>query len=263
MGSAALTVLPRLNLSGLLTLVICIVLWELAIRLGGVHYDYLPPPTAIAGGFVELVRSGQLAADILHTVQSVLVGWVIAMVLGVGLGVLLGSSPLVRRYSLATIEVLRPMPAIAFVPVALLLFGFSIETELIVIILPSLWPVVINTMGGVMGIHARLFEVGRTFRLPRATVIAKILLPAALPAILVGARISMTLALVLAIVAEMVGNPTGLGYAVVRDQQALRPDLMFADVVVIGVLGILLNAVLVGAVAAFFPAASGRLREAG
>jgi ABC-type nitrate/sulfonate/bicarbonate transport system permease component len=255
--------LPRINVSGLVTLVVCVLLWEVAIRAGGLRYEYLPPPSAIVGGFIELARSGQLAIDTLHTVQSVIIGWAVAMLLGVVLGLLLGTSPLIRRYSLATIEVLRPMPAIAFVPVALLLFGFSLETEMIVIILPALWPVLINTMGGVMSIHARLFEVGRTFRLPRAEIIRKILLPAALPAILVGARISMTLALVLAVVAEMVGNPNGLGYAVVRDQQALRPELMFADVVVIGILGIVLNAVLVGAVAAFFPAASGRLREAG
>jgi ABC-type nitrate/sulfonate/bicarbonate transport system permease component len=251
------------NLPGLATLVLCVLGWEFAIRLGGAHYEYLPPPSAIFAGFLDLARSGQLATDTLHTVQSVLVGWAAAMLLGVTLGLTLGASPAVRRYSLATIEVLRPMPAVAFVPVALLLFGFSIETELMVIILPSLWPVLINTMGGVMGIHARLFEVGHTLRLPRAAIIRKILLPAALPAILVGARISMTLALVLAVVAEMVGNPNGLGYAVVRDQQALRPELMFADVIAIGLLGIVLNAVLVGAVAAFFPAASGRVREAG
>jgi ABC-type nitrate/sulfonate/bicarbonate transport system permease component len=81
--------------------------------------------------------------------------------------------------------------------------------------------------------------------------------------VLVGARLSMTLALVLAIVAEMVGNPAGLGYAVVREQQAMRPELVFAYVVVIGALGMILNAALIGAVARLFPAASGRLREAG
>lgn len=255
--------LPRFNMPGLLTLLLCLLLWELAIRSGSVQYEYLPAPSAIAVGLMELIRSGQLVTDTLHTLRSVLVGWIAAMAFGVMLGLLLGSFPPVRRYSLATIEVLRPMPGIAFVPVALLLFGFSLETELVVIILPALWPVLINTMGGVMGIHARLFEVGRTFRLPRLAIIRKILLPAALPAILVGARISMTLALVLAVVAEMVGNPNGLGYAIVRDQQALQPEKMFANVLAIGVLGIVLNAVLVGAVAAFFPAASGRLREAG
>jgi ABC-type nitrate/sulfonate/bicarbonate transport system permease component len=255
--------LPRLNVPGMLTLVICVLLWEVAIRSGSVQYEYLPAPSAIAAGLAELVRSGQLAVDTLHTLQSVLIGWMAAMVLGVTFGLLLGSSPLMRRYSLASIEVLRPMPGIAFVPVALLLFGFSLQTELIIIILPALWPVLINTMGGVTGIHARLFEVGRTFRLPRTAIIRKILMPAALPAILVGARISMTLALVLAVIAEMVGNPNGLGYAIVREQQALQPEKMFANVLLIGVIGIILNAALVAAVAAFFPAASGRLREAG
>jgi ABC-type nitrate/sulfonate/bicarbonate transport system permease component len=155
------------------------------------------------------------------------------------------------------------MPGIAFAPVALLLFGFSLQMELMVIILPALWPVLINTMGAVLGVHARLFEVGRTFRLSQAEILRKIMLPAALPGVLVGARLSMTLALVLAIVAEMVGNPAGLGYAVVREQQAMRPELVFAYVVVIGALGVILNAALTGAVAVLFPAASGRLREAG
>jgi sulfonate transport system permease protein len=154
------------------------------------------------------------------------------------------------------------MPGIAFVPVALLLFGFSLKTELVVIVLPALWPVLINTMGGVAGVHPRLFEVGATFRLSRARVVTKIVIPAALPSILVGLRLSLTLALVLAIVAEMVGNPTGLGYAVVRDQQALRPALMFADVIVIGILGILLNQVLMQIVWWLFPAASRRTRAA-
>src|SRR6516162_8868161 len=94
--------------------------------------------------------------------------------------------PAARRWSLATIEVLRPMPAIAFVPVALLLFGFSIEMELMVIILPSLWPVLINTMGGVTGVHARLADVSRTLQLSRIAMLCKVMLPAALPTILVG-----------------------------------------------------------------------------
>jgi ABC-type nitrate/sulfonate/bicarbonate transport system permease component len=120
--------LPRLNVPGMLTLIICVLLWEVAIRSGSVQYEYLPAPSAIAAGLAELVRSGQLAVDTLHTLQSVLIGWMAAMVLGVTFGLLLGSSSLMRRYSLASIEVLRPMPGIAFVPVALLLFGFSLQT---------------------------------------------------------------------------------------------------------------------------------------
>ena len=253
----------RVNWLGLATIALGFALWEVLLRAGFAQYQNLPAPSAIANGLVEITGSGQLLADTLHTLQAVLVGWVTALVLGVVLGLLLGASSTLRRYSLASIEILRPMPGIAFAPVALLLFGFSLQMELMVIILPALWPVLINTMGAVMGVHARLFEVGRTFRLSRSEIMRKIMLPAALPGVLVGARLSMTLALVLAIVAEMVGNPAGLGYAVVREQQAMRPELVFAYVVVIGALGVILNAMLTGAVAVFFPAAAGRLREAG
>lgn len=255
--------LARINWSGLATIALACALWEILLRAGLARYQNLPAPSAIADGLVEIAAGGQLLADTLHTLRSVLVGWASALVAGVVLGLLLGASRTLRRYCLASIEVLRPMPGIAFVPVALLLFGFSLQMELMVIFLPALWPVLINTMGAVMGVHARLFEVGRTFRLSRGEILRKIMLPAALPGVLVGARLSMTLALVLAVVAEMVGNPAGLGYAVVREQQAMRPELVFAYVVAIGALGVILNAALTGAVARLFPAASGRLREAG
>jgi sulfonate transport system permease protein len=256
------SLLHRINWPGLATIALAFLLWEMLLRAGFAQYQNLPAPSAIADGLVEIAASGQLLADTLHTLGSVLVGWGAALLVGIVLGLLLGVSRTLRRYCLASIEVLRPMPGIAFAPVALLLFGFSLQMELMVIILPALWPVLINTMGAVMGVHARLFEVGRTFRLSRGEILRKIMLPAALPGVLVGARLSMTLALVLAIVAEMVGNPAGLGYAVVREQQAMRPELVFAYVVAIGALGVILNAVLTGAVARLFPAASGRLREA-
>jgi ABC-type nitrate/sulfonate/bicarbonate transport system permease component len=254
--------LHRINWPGLATIALAFLLWEMLLRAGFAQYQNLPAPSAIAGGLIEISASGQLLADTLHTLGSVLVGWGTALLVGIVVGLLLGVSRTLRRYCLASIEMLRPMPGIAFAPVALLLFGFSLQMELMVIILPALWPVLINTMGAVMGVHARLFEVGRTFRLSRGEILRKIMLPAALPGVLVGARLSMTLALVLAIVAEMVGNPAGLGYAVVREQQAMRPELVFAYVVAIGALGVILNAVLTGAVARLFPAASGRLREA-
>jgi sulfonate transport system permease protein len=253
----------RINWLGLGTIALGFALWEIALRAGFAQYQNLPTPSAIAVGLAEIVSNGQLLADTAHTLLSVLVGWVAAVAIGVIFGLMLGASSTARRYSLASIEVLRPMPGIAFAPVALLLFGFSLQMELMVIILPALWPVLIGTMGAVMGVHARLFEVGRTFRLSRGEILRKIMLPAALPGVLVGARLSMTLALVLAVVAEMVGNPSGLGYAVVREQQAMRPELVFAYVVAIGALGMILNAALTGAVNLLFPAASGRLREAG
>jgi sulfonate transport system permease protein len=242
-----------INWLGLAVFVLVGVAWEIVIRSGWIDYEYLPAPSAIGLGLAELAKDGLLAPDLAHTLLSVAIGWAVAMVVGMTLGFWLGLSPLARRYSLASIEVLRPMPGVAFAPVGLLLFGFSLETEMVVTILPVLWPVLVNTMGGVASVHPRLYDVGRTFRLNRRQTILGIILPAAMPSIVVGARISLGLALVLAVVAEMVGNPEGLGYGIVREQQALRPDRMFAYIVMVGFIGIGLNAAMVFLTDALIP----------
>jgi len=136
------------------------------------------------------------------------------------------------------------MPGIAFLPLALLWFNFSLETELVVIVFPALWPIAMNTMGGVIAVEKRLHDVGRTLHLTRRHTLAKVLVPAAVPSILVGLRLGLGVALVMAVIAEMIGNPQGLGHAIIRDMQAFQPERMFAGVFVVGILGIALNASL-------------------
>jgi sulfonate transport system permease protein len=251
-----------MNLPGTLTLLALIAGWEALVRSGAVQFDYLPAPSAILVAAGALLASGQLIGDAVHTVIAALSGWLIACGLGIALGVALGLSRPMRRYSMASVEVLRPLPGIAFAPVAILIFGFSIQTELLIIVYPTVWPVLINTIGGVASVGARLNDVGRTLQLGRMQTVRKIVLPAALPTILVGARLSLGLALVMAIIAEMVGNPAGLGYAVVREQQALQPENMFAYVIFIGLLGIALNASLVALTGAALPGGLTRRRAA-
>jgi sulfonate transport system permease protein len=244
----------RINWLGLAVLGLVMAAWEGLVRSGIVAFEFFPAPSAILASGVELAEDGVLLQDLAHTLLSISLGWSIAMIIGVSVGLLLGFSPLVRRYSLASIEVLRPMPGIAFAPLGLLLFGFSLQTELVVTVLPTVWPVMINTMGGIANVQPRLTDVGRTFRLSRHQIVRRLLLPAALPAIVVGARISLGLALVMAIVAEIVGNPEGLGYGIVREQQALHPEAMFAYIAVVGLLGVILNAGVLGLTSFLWPA---------
>jgi sulfonate transport system permease protein len=242
-----------INWLGLSVFGLVLAAWEAAVRSGAIAFDFLPAPSAVVGGAVELVRDGILLHDLLHTLLSIAIGWTVAMMIGVVGGLLLGFSPLARKYGLASIEVLRPMPGIAFAPLGLLLFGFSLQTELVVMVLPTVWPVMINTMGGIANAQPRLTDVGRTFRLSSYEIVRYLLLPAALPSIIVGARISLGLALVMAIVAEIVGNPEGLGYGIVREQQALHPEFMFAYIAVVGLLGVILNAGVLAITRALWP----------
>jgi ABC-type nitrate/sulfonate/bicarbonate transport system permease component len=233
-----------------------LLVWEAAVRLKLITFEFFPSPSSILAGAIKLTREGILLEDLSHTLISIALGWAIAMVIGISLGLLLGFSPIARKFGLASVEVLRPMPGIAFAPLGLLLFGFSLQTELVVTVLPTIWPVMINTMGGIANVHPRLTDVGRTLRLSSGEIVRHLLLPAALPSIVVGARISLGLALVMAIVAEIVGNPAGLGYGIVREQQAMNPELMFAYIAVVGILGIVLNAGVLAVTTALWPASS-------
>jgi ABC-type nitrate/sulfonate/bicarbonate transport system permease component len=233
------------NMPGTLTLLALAALWEAAVRFHAIEFDYLPAPSAIAAALVDVVRSGELLADTAHTMRSVVIGWLIASAIGIALGLLFGFSAFARRNFLASFEILRPLPSIAFLPVALLLFSFSLTTELIVIVYASIWPIFVNTMGGIQGVATRLHEVSRTLRLSRVRTLGTVLIPAAAPAIVVGCRLAMGTTLVMAIIAEMLGNPHGLGYAIVDALQAIQPARMFAYVLFTGVLAITLNAALV------------------
>jgi ABC-type nitrate/sulfonate/bicarbonate transport system permease component len=234
--------IAAVNWPGIAVFGLILAAWEAAVRSGLIAFEFFPAPSAILAAALELAHDGILLRDLLHTLVSIAIGWTIAMIVGVSIGLSLGFSPLARRYLLASIEVLRPMPGIALAPLGLLLFGFSLQTELVVTVLPTVWPVMINTMGGIANVQPRLIDVGRTFRLSRHEIVRTLLLPAAMPSIVVGARISLGLALVMSIVAEMVGNPEGLGYGIVREQQALHPESMFAYIAVVGALGVILNA---------------------
>lgn len=239
-------------------LVAFLVLWEGVVRSGLATFDYLPAPSAVLAALGRLAGGGAFWGEIGHTLLAALLGWAIAALIGVVAGLALGLSPWLRRYSLASIEALRPLPGVAFAPVGLLAFGFSLQMELAVIVLPTLWPVLVNTMGGISALSPRLGEVARSFRLGRFEATMKVYAPAAAASVLVGLRLSMSLAVVMAVIAEMVGNPQGLGYAVVREQQALRPAEMFGYVFVIGLIGILMNWALMALAKCVLPGEFGR-----
>jgi len=232
----------RVNVPGLVVIAGLAAVWEMAVRSGAIEFDYLPAPSAIVGGGWALIASGDLFVEAAHTLYAVWLGWMLAVAIGSGLGLLLGLSSAARTYLQASLELLRPLPAIAFLPVALLIFNFSLTTELVVIVYAATWPVFMNTMGGVMAVASRLHDVARTLRLTRAQAVANIVLPAALPAIVVGCRLSLGLSLVMAIIAEMLGNPHGLGHAIMSELQAMQPERMFAYVIIVGILAIVLNA---------------------
>jgi sulfonate transport system permease protein len=235
---------PNVNVSGLVVPLGLIAVWQLLESAGLLDFDYLPSPREILDALVDLVRTGELVRDVLHTLGVAMTATGITLTFGAALGFAIGLWPTLQRYVMASIDFLRTIPAITLVPVAVLTFGPVATTELMLAVYAALWPIVLNTAGGVAAVHPRQFDVARMLHFSPAMTIRKIVVPAAVPAWLVGARLAAIIGLLVAIVAEMIMYPRGIGGGLIESLNALAPARMWAYVLVCGVIGLALNMTL-------------------
>jgi sulfonate transport system permease protein len=230
-----------------------LLVWQLLSRTGLLRLQFLPSPVRIGRTLVEEALTGDLVTDLAHTLAVVAAATGIAAVLGGGVGVALGLLPTLRRRVLASVDFLRAVPAIALMPVALLVVGPRPLTELVLATYAATWPVLVSTLGGVVGVPDRLRDVAATLRLPPPSVLARVIMPASVPAWLVGSRVAAIVALHVTLIAEMLISPAGIGGGLVESLQGLNPPRMWAYVVVCGVLGVALQAALRRLVRAALP----------
>ena len=240
------SVASRVNLLGIGVVILVIALWELLVATGIVHLSFLPTPVDVARSFGTLSSNGELWHNLGHTTVAAVEGWAIAAVVGGLLGLLLALVTPIWRYSMATIEVLRAIPIVAFVPVAVLIFGFTSKMEIVLAFYAAVWPIVVNTVVGVAGTSAQTLDVGRAMHLSKLAQIWSLRLPDATATIVVGLRLGLSLSLVLVIVSELTGNPAGIGYAIAQAGQSLHSGDMVAYIISVGILGLLFNTILVG-----------------
>jgi len=243
------------RLTGFAVPLVAVAGWQALQSAGLLDYEYLPSPRELLVAVADLARSGELVDDVAHTLGVTAVAAAIAMALGAALGLAIGLIPAARRYSMASVDFLRTIPAVALVPVVLLSFGPVPSAEVMLATYAALWPIVLHTAGGVAAVHPRQYDVARMLRLGPVTTVRKIVIPAAVPAWLVGARMAVIVALLVAIVAEMIMYPRGLGGGLTESMHALAPERMWAYAVVCGILGVLLNAGLRRAVRLALPGA--------
>ncbi len=172
-------------------------------------------------------------------------GLAIGGTIGLTLGVLFGNLRSLDRLMEVTTELARPIPSVALVPVALVALGFGYRLEIAIVAFACTWPVLLLTRAAVGGIEPRLIEVARALRLSFPARVAKIVVPAALPRIFVAFRLAAGIALIVAVTVEIAVNPLGLGAGIMTAGQALRPELMLAYLLWIGIVGFTLNASLI------------------
>lgn len=253
----------RLAANGLLAPLVLIAAWQAAVSTGVLRLQFLPTPAAIAVELTGLAASGELAADLAHTVGVVTLAVLIAIGAGSGLGLAIGLLPMLRVHLASTIDVLRTIPAVALVPVALLTFGPVPTTELMLAVFAATWPVLVNTAGAVADVPGRLRDVAATLRLSRASTVCKIVIPAVVPAVLVGARLAVIIGLHVCVIAEMLMYPRGLGGGLIESMNALHPARLWAYAVSCGVVGYLLSVLLQRAVRLGLPGSTTNVAQSG
>ena len=222
-------------------LAVFLALGEAVPRLGVVKEAYFPPTSRIASALWDELRDGAFWSALGDTLTGWAIGLAIAVGAGVVVGVLVSVVPYLREATASTIEFLRPIPSVALIPLAVLLYGTQLKSVLLLVVYASFWQVLIQTLYGVQDVDPVAEETARSYGLGAWARVRHVLWPTALPYVMRGVRLAAAVALILAITAELVIGAPGLGQriAVAQSSQAV-PDL-YALIVVAGLLGLIVN----------------------
>ena len=213
-------------------------------RTVGQGSDAIAPPSLALQAFGKALLSsgeGSIVQATAFTLGSAAAGLLIGLILGVGLGIVLGLSKRAAHMTFLTVEVFRPVPSVALIPLAMLVFGFGFRMEISVVAFATFWPLLILTQAAVQQVEPQLLEVSRALGLSPWARTTQIVLPAVLPRLFVALRLGVAIALVVAVTVEIAANPSGMGYALMISQQSLAPELMLAWLFWIGVVGFAIN----------------------
>jgi len=240
-------------------------LWRWVVLVAGVgawqlwasgnHSAFFPPPSAIGARMYHLWFSGPashvfLTADatgnVLPSIWRTLAGLAIATVIGVPLGVAIGRSRAISGYLEPLLQFGRALPVVTMAPVFLALFKIGNQMEIATIAFGTIWPILLNTIDGAASVDPVQLETASAFRLSRGQRLTQLIIPSAMPKIFTGFRLSLSLALILMVFSELVGSSNGIGYEMLNAQNSFDLTALWCTIVLLGILGYLLNAILNG-----------------
>lgn len=232
---------PATALLGAAGLAGLIAVLELVPRLGLVNRTYLPPFSEMISALIDQLATAAFWDALASTMSGWAIGLGISLVAGVALGVLIGSIPFVRAATSSTIEFLRPIPSVALIPLAVVLFGTEMTSTLLLVVYASFWQVLVQVLYGVQDVDPVARETARSYRFRRWTEVRTVTWPTALPYVMTGLRLAAAVALILEVSGELIIGSPGLGNSIARAQSSGAVATMYALVIVTGVIGILVN----------------------
>jgi sulfonate transport system permease protein len=211
--------------------------WEIAVRMGLSSGRLVPPPSVIFATFVDLARTGDLQRNTLVTLARVAAGFAFGVAAATIIGAATGYSATLRRLLDPSLQALRAIPSIAWVPLFILWLGIFEASKVTLIAVGVFFPVYLGLMGAIQSVDRKLVEVGRAFRLSDVAMVRRILLPAVLPAYVISLRSGLGLGWMFVVAAEFMGASEGLGYLLIDGQQLGKPAEIVAAIVAFAIVG--------------------------
>ena len=243
---------------GMVVPAVVIALWQAVAMLGWVNPQVLPSPLAVvekwiayllplqpydpaAGGWLAWAVSGELITDSIGSLYRVVVGFVIGAGLALPIGLAMGANPKVYDWLNPLVQLLRPIPPIAYIPLSILWFGLGNPPAVFLIALGAFFPVLMNTIAGVRQVDGIYLRAARNLGASGGTLFVRVILPAAMPYILSGVRIGIGTAFIVVIVSEMIAVNNGLGFRILEAREYFWSDKIIAGMISIGLIGLAID----------------------
>jgi NitT/TauT family transport system permease protein len=231
------------SLPAIAVIAVLLAIWWLIVAES--HSVIFPTPWQVVTGVAELIKDGTLWVDIGASLMRVGVGFSLAVLVAVPLGLWLGWVNGAYSTLNPLFQLLRPISPIAWIPIAILWFGVGNASPIFLIFISSVFPMIVQTTAGVHTIERRYLRAAQNFGVSRRTLFLRVVIPAALPQIIIGMRIGLGVAWLVVVAAEMIALRSGLGYLIIDSRNAgNRYDLVIAGMIVIGLIGLLLDGVM-------------------
>lgn len=237
--------LSDMNLRGCVkhisVIVIILLAWEVSARVGLLNVQVLSSPSEVAHSFFRLLITRSLIADLIYSLKRVLIGITLGSLLGILVAILLGLNKTLQDYIGFIIEVIRPIPPIAWIPIAILWFGIGDKPAYFLVSLGAFFPVFTNTIKAIKKIESKYVNLALSLGASKLLVFRKILIPIVIPDLMTGLRVGVGVGWIIVITAEMVGAQSGLGYMIQLNRVMLQMPNVIVGMITIGIAGLILS----------------------
>ena len=221
--------------------ILILLVWEGAALAGQLKPYTMPEPKVIVTTTIQMLRSGELLQNIGVSIFLVLEGFFLALLVALVIGLFVSLFPQFELFTDMVIQIIKPIPPIAWIPLAILWFGIGQNSKIYIIFIGAVFPVFINTVDGIKGIDKKYLELATVYEVPKIQLVRKILIPGALPSIMTGIRLGLGNAWVCVVAAEMIGATSGVGYMLANGRSLSRPDIVILGMLIVGIFGKLMD----------------------